>query len=204
MKAAIVFDCEFVCLEGSQRRYWCAAHDPDPVIAQIGAVKLGLEDDFPILDTFMAYVVPKDRFGQRYLLDPFFTKLTGISNEDIEKHGISLPQALADLDQFSEGARFWSWGKDELNMVAISCYVAGVKPPIPAIRFDNAVKLLLSAGMPFEDLARTPSNKLSEYYGVDHPPLRGHNARDDALSVAYTLQHLLRLQKLDASAFGSS
>ncbi|SCY71825.1 hypothetical protein SAMN03159288_03864 [Rhizobium sp. NFACC06-2] len=48
MKKAIIFDCEFLCLEGSQRRFWCAAHDPDPVIAQIGAVRLGLEGDFPL------------------------------------------------------------------------------------------------------------------------------------------------------------
>ena len=37
MKSAVIFDCEFLCLEGSQRRFWCAAIDPDPVIAQVGA-----------------------------------------------------------------------------------------------------------------------------------------------------------------------
>ena len=58
MKTAILFDCEFLCLEGSQRRFWCAAHDPDPVVVQIGAVKLGLEGDFPLLDTYKAYVRP--------------------------------------------------------------------------------------------------------------------------------------------------
>ncbi len=63
MKTAIVFDCEFLCVQGSQSRFWCAAHDPDPVIAQIGAVKLGLEGDFPLLDTYRAYVQPVDRFG---------------------------------------------------------------------------------------------------------------------------------------------
>ncbi|PCJ95841.1 MAG: exonuclease [Hyphomicrobiales bacterium] len=201
MKTTIIYDCEFLCLEGSQRRFWCAAHDPDPVIAQIGAVKLGLEDDFPILDTFMAYVIPIDRHGNRYALDPFFTKLTGITDENITSDGIALHDALDQLDQFSAGGGFWSWGKDELNMLAISCYVAGIQPNIPAHRFDNAVKLLLAAGMPIEDLARTPSNKLSEYYGVKHPPLRGHDARDDALSVAYTLQHLLNAGKLLPEAF---
>lgn len=201
MKTAILFDCEFLCLEGSQRRFWCAAEDPDPVIAQIGAVKLGLEDDFPILGTFMVYVVPIDRNGNRYALDPFFTKLTGITEENLETEGVSLSEALVRVDDFSEDARFWSWGKDELNMVAISCYVEGVEPTIPASRFDNAVKLLLAAGMPVEDLARTPSNKLADYYEVDHPPLKGHDARDDALSVAYTLQHLLRRGKLQAGAF---
>ncbi|MBB3456621.1 DNA polymerase III epsilon subunit-like protein [Rhizobium sp. BK313] len=201
MKTAIVFDCEFLCLEGSQRRFWCAAHDPDPVIAQIGAVKLGLEGDYPLLDTFKAYVQPIDRFGDRYALDPFFTKLTGITEENIQAEGVALQDALAGVDRFSDGARFWSWGKDELNMVAISCYVAGIAPSIPAYRFDNAVKLLIAAGMPIEDLARTPSNKLADYYGVEHPPLQGHDALDDALSVSYTLQYLLRTGKLQPDVF---
>ncbi|MBZ9808079.1 exonuclease domain-containing protein [Mesorhizobium sp. BR1-1-9] len=201
MKTAIIFDCEFLCLEGSQRRFWCAAHDPDPVIAQIGAVRLGLEDDFPVLGTHKAYVRPIDRFGRRYALDPFFTELTGITEEKLEIEGIALGEALVDLDRFSGGARFWSWGKDELNMMGISCYIAGIPALIPAVRFDNAVKLLISAGMPIEDLARTPSNKLADYYDVQHPPLQGHDALDDALSVAYTLQYLMKAGKLRPDAF---
>jgi hypothetical protein len=201
MKTAIIFDCEFLCLEGSQRRFWCAAHDPDPVIAQIGAVKLGLEGDYPLLNTFKTYVQPIDRFGDQYALDPFFTKLTGITEENIQAEGVALQEALAAVDRFSDGARFWSWGKDELNMVAISCYVAGVEPSIPAYRFDNAVKLLIAAGMPIEDLAKTPSNKLADYYNVEHPPLHGHDALDDALSVSYTLQYLLRTGKLQPGVF---
>ncbi|UCI17144.1 exonuclease domain-containing protein [Mesorhizobium sp. B2-1-8] len=201
MKTAIIFDCEFLCLEGSQRRFWCAAHDPDPIIAQIGAARLGLEGDFPVLGTHKAYIRPIDRFGERYALDPFFTRLTGITEEVIEAEGVELEEALAGIDRFSDGARFWSWGKDELNMIAISCYVAGIEPSIPANRFDNAVKLLIAAGMPIEDLARTPSNKLADYYGVEHPPLQGHDALDDALSVTYTLQHLMKTGKLRPDVF---
>jgi hypothetical protein len=89
-------------------------------------------------------------------------------------------------------------------MVAISCYIAGVQWPIPAHRFDNAVKLLLAAGMPIEDLANTPSNKLAAYYGIEHPPLQGHNARDDTLSVAYTLQYLFGAGKLQTAEFERS
>ncbi|KAA3450017.1 exonuclease [Mesorhizobium sp. SARCC-RB16n] len=201
MKTAIIFDCEFLCLEGSQRRFWCAAHDPDPVIAQIGAARLGLEGDFPVLGTHKAYIRPIDRFGERYALDPFFTRLTGTTEEIIEAEGVELEEALAGVDRFSDGVRFWSWGKDELNMIAISCYVAGIKPSIPASRFDNAVKLLIAAGMPIEDLARTPSNKLAAYYGIEHPPLRGHDALDDALSLTYTLQHLMKTGKLRPDVF---
>ncbi|WP_024588403.1 3'-5' exonuclease [Aliihoeflea sp. 2WW] len=201
MRTAIVFDCEFLCIEGSQRRFWCGPHDPDPVIAQIGAVKLGLSADFPILDTHRTYVRPVDRFGRRYPIDPFFTRLTGITEDAIEADGESLDRALTSVNEFSGGSRFWSWGKDEFNMIAISCYVAGIEPVIPATRFDNAVRLLLAAGMPLEDLVKTPSNKLAAYYHIDHPPLRGHDAVDDALSVAYTLQYLLRAGKLEPTAF---
>ena len=88
-------------------------------------------------------------------------------------------------------------------MVAISCYIAGIAPPIPAHRFDNAVRLLVAAGMPNDDLAKTPSNKLADYYGVEHPPLRGHDALDDALSICYTLQHLLKAGKLRPEIFAS-
>lgn len=201
MASAVVYDCEFLCLEGSQRRFWCAAIDPDPVIAQIGATRIELGGSHEIVDSFRAYVTPIDRHGRRYALDPFFTGLTGITEDDIEREGVPLADALAAFDRFSHGARCWSWGKDELNMLAISCYVAGIVPPIPATRFDNAVKLVLAAGMPVEDVARTPSNKLAEYYGVAHPPLRGHDARDDALSVSYALQHLLRSGKLTPDVF---
>jgi hypothetical protein len=65
LKTAIVFDWESLCLEGSQRRFWYAAHDPDPVIAQISAVNLGLESEFPIIGTYKAYVQPIDRSGDR-------------------------------------------------------------------------------------------------------------------------------------------
>jgi DNA polymerase III epsilon subunit-like protein len=115
VKTAIIFDCEFLCLEGSQRRFWCAAHDPDPVIAQIGAVMLGLEGDFPLLGTHKAYIRPVDRFGQRYTLDPFFTKLTGITEEDLEIEGVALENALADVDRFSGGSRFWSLGQGRIE-----------------------------------------------------------------------------------------
>jgi hypothetical protein len=201
MKTAIVFDCEFLCIQGSQGRFWCAAHDPDPVIAQIGAVKLGLEGDFPLLDTYKAYVRPIDRFGKQYPIDPFFTKLTGITEENIQAEGVSLQEALAGFERFSGGARAWSWGKDELNMVAISCYVAGIPWAIPAHRFDNAVKLVIAAGMPIEDIAKTASNKLADYYGVEHPPLQRHDALDDALTVAYAVQHLLKTGKLRPGVF---
>jgi hypothetical protein len=55
--------------------------------------------------------------------------------------------------------------------------------------------------MPIEDTGKTPSNTPAEYYGVEHPPLHGHDALDDALSVAYAAQHLLRTGRLQQTVF---
>jgi hypothetical protein len=202
MDTAIIFDCEFLVIEGAPQNFWCGPFDPDPVIAQIGAAKLSLQGDFAILGSTRLFVKPVDRHGRAYALDPFFTRLTGISDETIADKGIALQDAINALDRFSGGAQLWSWGKDELNMMAISCYVANVAPKIPAHRFDNACKLLLRAGMPYADMKTTRSNKLSGYYGLRHPPLQEHDALDDALSVTYVPQHLLKAGKLTAAHFG--
>lgn len=87
MKTAIIFDCEFLCLIDSPRRMWNGPQDPDPIIAQVGAVKLGLEDDFPLIENYRSYVLPVDRYGKRYALDEFFTELTGITEETISAEG---------------------------------------------------------------------------------------------------------------------
>ncbi|EKE45134.1 exonuclease [Oceaniovalibus guishaninsula JLT2003] len=201
MKHTVVFDCEFLTAGGAPSRFWCGPYDPDPVVAQIGAVKLGLEPDFPLIETLRLYVVPHDRHGKRVALEPFFTKLTGIAEDHVEREGLRLGDALGQVSGFASGARLWSWGKDEFNMVAISCYVEDVPPPIPAAQFGNACHLLLKAGMPYEDLEKTRSDRLADHFGIAHPPLRGHDALDDALSVAYVLRSFLRSGTLQSFDF---
>jgi DNA polymerase III alpha subunit (gram-positive type) len=197
LETAVIFDCEFLTAEGAPSRFWCGPYDPDPVIAQIGAVRLRLEDPYSMEDTLRLFVIPRNRHGDRIPLDPLFTKLTGITEAQLSEAGMPLSEALKNLNVFARDAKLWSWGKDEFNMMAISCYVEGIPPPLPATRFGNACDLLLRAGMPYEDLKQTRSNTLAAYYNIAHPPLRGHDALDDARSVAYVLQHHLQRGNLN-------
>ncbi len=105
MSTAIFFDCEFPCAECSQRRFWCGAYDPDPVVAQIGAVKLSLDQNFESLATLRLHVVPRDRERATMALDPFFTRLTGISEKVLATEGRSPQHALSNLERSSEGAQ---------------------------------------------------------------------------------------------------
>ena len=198
---AVVLDCEFLTDTGAPGRFWCGPRDPDPIVFQIGAVALSLTGDFAIDGTFHRLILPVGRDGQEAELSELAQNLTGISNADLQGQGVSLAQAYDDFAGWLQADKVWSWGKDELNLMAISSYVAGIAPPVPVTRFDNACRLLLKAGMPYEDLAKTRSNTLAAYFDLDTAHLRGHDARDDAMSVALTLQHLLRQGRLLASDF---
>ncbi|WP_068300113.1 exonuclease [Pararhodobacter sp. CCB-MM2] len=200
MSPCVIYDCEFLTAPGAPMRFWNGPTDPDPVIAQIGAVRLSTESG-EIEETLRLYVLPRGRQGERLALDPLFIRLTGITEDILQAEGLELSEALARLDAFSDGASLWSWGKDELNMIAVSCWIAGLAPPMGPARFRNACDLLLAAGMPLEDVHKTRSNTLAAYFEVDHPPLRGHDGLDDALCVAYTLQHLLQAGRLSATDF---
>jgi DNA polymerase III epsilon subunit-like protein len=197
MKTAILFDCEFLCTDTSINRFWCGPYDPDPTVVQIGAVRLGLEGDFPVLDTLDILVAPQDRSGNPAEIDPFLTRLTGLTPDRIAAEGLPLATALARFDAFSEGAPLWSWGKDEIYLIAISCFVHGIEAPIPAPRFHNLCAAVIEGGMPYDDVQKTRSNALAAYFGIDTPDLRAHDGLDDALSVTYAIQHLLRAGRLD-------
>eukprot|EP00903_Cladosiphon_okamuranus_P022864 g21056.t1 len=119
-------------------------------------------------------------FGRHPNVDPFFTELTGITQADIDREGIAHADALEKFAAFAEGANFWSWGKDELTLLAISSYIEGLTPPIPAHRFGNAIGLILNAGTPVEDMGKMTSGRLAEYCGLETSDGRQHDALDDA------------------------
>eukprot|EP00903_Cladosiphon_okamuranus_P002459 g2457.t1 len=198
----IIYDTEFLTVDGAKSRLWCGPKDPDPCVVQIGAVKMSLKAGFELLATERIFIKTRDRYGVETLADPYFVELTGISQEQIDAEGIAPLEAVHQLDRFADGADLWSWGKDEMFLLAISCYVAGVVPPIPAHRCGNAGNLLLKAGMPYEDLQGTSSGELRDYFGLTgERQHRHHDALDDARSVALTLQHLLLAGKITVADF---
>ncbi|MDJ0637932.1 MAG: exonuclease [Paracoccaceae bacterium] len=196
MDHTVVFDCEFLTTPGAPQRFWCGLDDPDPVVAQIGAVKLQLDAEAELTETFECVVKPPLRGGGVADVPPFFQELTGVTADRIAQEGLGLEDALAELSGFADGAAFWSWGKDEFNLLAISCYVAGFSPPLPVTRFGNAVHLLAASGVPKDDIATLRSNTMTEYFGLPHPERPGHDALGDAQSVALVLQHLIRTGRL--------
>lgn len=198
---AIVWDTEFLSADGALRRLWMGPGDPDPVLVQIGAVALSLNGDYAVADRFSRLVIPRDRTGKLCGLDPYFSRLTGLTDAEVNSFGVELLPALEEFAGFCGGDPLWSWGKDEFFAIAISCYLVGVPAPIRAGQCGNAATLLLRAGVPLEDIHATRSSALAGYFGLETGDLNAHDAVDDALSIARALQLLLRQGRLTPADF---
>jgi len=201
MEDAIIWDVELLTEKGAPQRFWCGPDDPDPVLVQIGAVKLGLCGDYPIHDRFERTVIPRDRIGAPWPITPFVTWLTGLTPERVARDGVELAPALQAFDAFTQGAPVWAWGNDEIFAIAISCYLAGIAPPMAATRFGNATRLLLTAGIEKDVIHELRSNTLAAHFDIETEGATAHDAVDDAMSTALALQHLLRQGRLSGDDF---
>lgn len=193
---AIFYDCEFLTAPGAPQRFWCGPNDPDPVVAQIGAVRLMAGDTVEMAGTFECIIQPRTRFGDVAEVDPLFERLTGVTRARIDAEGVPLAEGLDRLKDFAGDDVLWSWGTDEFNMLAISCFIEGFAPPLPATRFGNATRLLQAAGLPDEETVTLRSNTITQHFGLPAPDRPGHDALGDAQSVAIVLKHLIETGKL--------
>jgi hypothetical protein len=197
-----VFDCEHLTNQTSPRRFWCGPDDPDPLLVQIGAVRLSLDPPFDLGETFDCIVRPVGRDGP---VSPseFFTRLTDIDAVRIAREGVTLTEALDAFAAFAGDAPILSWGKDEITSIAPACFVAGVVCPIPVQRFRNAAALLLKAGVPLETVHGLRSHTLPAHFDLSPEP-RGHDGVADARGVARVLAYLLSEGRLSTADFAPS
>ena len=90
-----IFDLEFTAWEGSAARGW-SGPDEYREIVQIGAVRVDGGNAFAEVDRFTAYVRPV----KNPVLSDYFVSLTGITQADVDRHGVSFPEALAAFSEF--------------------------------------------------------------------------------------------------------
>ena len=199
MPGVVVFDCEHLTNETSPSRFWCGPDDPDPLLVQIGAIRLSLEPPYDLGEGFDCIVTPEGRDGP-VMPSAFFARLTGIDAGRVQSEGAPLAEALARFAAFAGQDPIYSWGKDEITSIAPSCFVAGIISPLPAERFGNAAALVVESGEPLEVVHGLRSHTLPRHFGLA-PEDGAHDGLADARGVARVLQHLLRHGRLTPAAF---
>ena len=90
----VIFDTEYIADKGMKEEGFCGWQNRE--IIQIAAIKIN--DDLEIVDEMNVYITPK----LHNKISQYFVDLTGISNEQMKKDGISFDKAYKLFKNFVE------------------------------------------------------------------------------------------------------
>lgn len=194
MSHIIIYDTEYLAVEGSNKRNWKGMDDPHRIVVQIAAARLwipaqGSPRDMKKIREFCAIVKPRDEYGDEIPLDPYFINLTGISQEDVDVRGIELSAALYLFKRFSERCPIYSYGHDHLAALLPSCYISGIALPFSPRRFRDVRRVFRQAGVPEDVIYGNSSGAIARALGA-HFEGKIHDAMDDVRSIFAALQLL--------------
>ena len=175
----IIFDTEFTAWEGSLARNWNGPGEYREII-QIGAILVDTQN-LQELDFFNEYIKPT----KNPKLSDYITKLTGITQELIEKQGIEFSMALQNFFRWSQSYPLYTYGRDHEHLAA-NCKLADIIFPFAENRFHRLRDVFENAGVA---TANYDSGYIVEAFGqkISRPP---HNAINDVRTLADGLRAL--------------
>lgn len=193
----IIYDTEYWTDEGVMARNWAGLNDHPPLLMQIGALKVSVEKGLPVREEFTLLVKPKDAFGNNVLVTPYFTKLTNITAEQVEKGGVLMDEAMTRFYEFTGERLMYSYGGDMRDCIVPSCFIQSVSCPFSARQERDVRHVLHRAGMSEEEMRQNTSGTLAAHFGIDIPGHWTHDALCDAGSILVTLRHLIEKGRLN-------
>ncbi|MFG3256731.1 exonuclease domain-containing protein [Streptomyces sp. NPDC048172] len=185
MSTFVVFDLEFTSWPEALERDW---GEPGQLreIVQIGALRLS--EDCAVVEEYETLVRPVVNRE----LSPYFTELTGIGQESVDRDGVSPAEALSEFLGFCRGQSVLSYGNDMVvlgeNMGWARARGEQLKHSFLDAGFLN-VRPWLNTVAP----STAPMNvgRLWEVLGLPRPAAgKEHSALFDCYSFAAALKHL--------------
>jgi len=180
----ILFDTEYTAWEGSQERRWSEPWEHREII-QIAALKVDLGQGCREIACFDRLVSPR----RNPRLSSYITGLTGITQAEVDTHGVPYTGAYCDFYDFCEQGRLplYSWG-DDPGVLRENCSLAGLPFGDYPAGFHDIRDVLEAAGI---DTQPYSSGTVYQALGLVFPHA-SHNALNDVRSLAVTLTELLR------------
>ncbi|MBP7720985.1 MAG: hypothetical protein KA155_00460 [Alphaproteobacteria bacterium] len=201
-KQIIIYDSEYWTDEGAPKRSWNGLYDQPPLLIQIGAFKVSVEEGFPILDEFLAYSIPVGADGNEIGLTDCFVELTKITPNILKERGQSFKKTVTDFKNFSGNFYLYSYGYDMLRTIVPSCYIARVECPFDPAQARDIRQIFKRAGLTDEQLNNNSSGTLAKFFGVDLGNHHyAHDARNDAMSLVESLRALERQGRVNFEWF---
>lgn len=175
-RGIVVFDLEFTTWEGAQARQWSGPGEHREIV-QIGAVRL--DDAWHEIDALEVLVRPR----LNPVLSDYFIALTGIRQEQVDRHGLGFTQAQERLAAFAApDAPLYANGRDG-EVWLENCRLLAVPSAFAAGRFRD-IRALIGAMAGREAVN---SCDLAATFGLAEQG-RGHTGLADARAVAAALR----------------
>ena len=181
----IFFDTEYTSWEGSLESNWSRPGELKEIV-QIGGVKITDLCTFHEATLFNQYVFP---CGNPQLSD-YFKHLTGISQEFLDRHAVTLTFAIKKFNEFCGDHKVFSWGND-FSVIENNLRLQGLSNPLNASNFHDLKSLYKSRGLAVDEIASGDISTLfaeSSYF----EPGKKHDALSDAISIASSLNKLTK------------
>ena len=171
-----ILDLEYTAWNGSAARQWAEPWEWREIV-QIGCVIADASNGFAIADAFEVMVQP----NRNPELSEYFIALTGISQSQLEEHGVALPEALFGLDEFTKNAECIVFNGIDGEVLRENCAFHGVTAPWPMERMlDFRPLLSRTLDLPAHQLV---SSDLPALAGVAIAG-RAHSALHDCHAIA--------------------
>ncbi|MFI0773249.1 exonuclease domain-containing protein [Streptomyces sp. NPDC021212] len=185
MPTFVVFDLEFTSWPGALEQDWGAPGQLREIV-QIGALRL--REDFSVVEEYEALVRPV----ANPQLSPYFTDLTGIGQEAVDREGRRPAEALGDFLGFCRGQTVLSYGNDMMVLGENVGWARGrgeeVKNGYLAAHFLN-LRPWLNSVAPVT--ASVNVGRLWQVLGLAKPAAgEEHSALFDCHSLTAALKHL--------------
>lgn len=189
----VLFDTEYATDDGARDSDWGYLGQHREII-RIGAVRVVPDQLWESYETLDLLVRPM------YAAHTIYTeRLTGITEDMLERDGLSAENAFLQLNTFVDGLPVLSNGND-LNKMAETAGLQGFPLPFDILQFGSLLKPLYRELRNHTDLDRSdtrpwikhPSGRLHKLFGIEVPEGMGqvHDPLRDVWSIHVTLEAL--------------
>ncbi|UUU32465.1 exonuclease domain-containing protein [Streptomyces sp. CA-210063] len=185
MPTFVIFDLEFTTWPGAMEQDWSAPGRLREIV-QIGALRL--DEEYSVVEEYETLVRPVVNPS----LSPFFTDLTGIDQQAVDRDGLPPAQALSDFLAFCQGRSVLSYGND---MLVLGENIGWARARGEQIKHNALTPGFLNIRPWLNTVAPATaainSGRLWQVLGLTRPaPGDEHSALFDCHSIAAALRHL--------------
>jgi inhibitor of KinA sporulation pathway (predicted exonuclease) len=177
----ILFDTEYTTWEGAQARKWSGPNEYKEIV-QIGAIAVETET-FTEKESLLLFIRPV----KNPTLSQYFIDLTHITQDEVDQQGVTYADALVAFERWARGRQLFSWGRD-IDVMEENAKLLGIDFPFDTSVGGDIRPLFTRRGIEVEQYM---SSTIPRAFGEEPPP-DGHNALNDARSIAQALRALAK------------